>query len=66
MDLIGNVFKELLRQARDQSVKNANALADELIKDGMKIAQVEEMLQASGFENDIIDEALKDFRPENK
>lgn len=63
MDLLGNVFRELLKQARDESAKHAVRLAKELRKEGMNSSQIEEMLCASGFESDIIEEALREVAP---
>ena len=65
MDLLGNVVRELLKQARAQRVKNAAALGDEFRKEGLTNSQIEEMLFASGFEDDVVDDAMKEISPKN-
>lgn len=60
MDPLGNVFRQLIKQARDESVRNATALALSLRKEGMKRPQIEEILYANGFEEGVIAEILHD------
>lgn len=63
MDPLGNVVRELLKQARAQRVKNATSLAGEFRKEGMTDSQIEEMLFASGFDDDVVDDAMKEISP---
>ena len=58
MDPLGNVVRELMRRQHDDIVRTASNLADELKSEGMDKSQVEEMLFASGFEPDVVAEAL--------
>ena len=58
MDLLGKTVRELLKQSHSDAVRNAHSLAKELRKEGMKDSQVEEMLYASGFDADIVSEAI--------
>ena len=65
MDPLGNVVRELLRRQRDDIVRTASNLADELRNEGMDRSQVEEMLFASGFESDVVAEALESLSDQN-
>ena len=58
MDPLGNVVREFMRRQRDDIVKTASALVGELQSEGMDRSQIEEMLFASGFETDVVAEAL--------
>lgn len=62
MDLIGNTFKELFAQKHAESVRNASALAKECAKDGMRLSEVEEMLYANGFDQDVVDDTLTQIK----
>lgn len=62
MDLIGNTFRELFAQKHAESVRNASTLAKECSRDGMKPVEVEEMLYASGFEEDVVSTALAQIK----
>lgn len=62
MDPLGTVVREFLKKARADNVRNAISLAAELRnEEGMKSNQIEEMLYASGFEADIIAEAMENI-----
>jgi SOS response regulatory protein OraA/RecX len=66
MDPIGKVVREFLKKAHSNSLRNALALATELqSEENMDSDQISEMLCASGFEPDIIAEALSNL-PEKK
>jgi len=59
MDRFGNVLRDFLKKAHADQVKNAVSLGTELRQDeGMNDEQIEEMLYASGFEADVIAEAM--------
>jgi hypothetical protein len=58
MDLLGNTVREYLRQKRADNVRTARTLADEFRKEGMTNDEVAEMLCASGYEEDVIHEAI--------
>jgi aminopeptidase N len=59
MDPLGNVVRDFMKETHARNVRNAFSLAVELRKEeGMTDGQVEEMLYASGFEQDEIIDAL--------
>jgi hypothetical protein len=58
MDQLGKAMKDFIRQVRSDRVRNALALTGELSKEGMNNEQIEEMLFASGFEDDVVAEAM--------
>lgn len=58
MDPLGNAIRDFLKQTHAASVRNAVSLAMEFQDEGMKQDQIEEMLYSSGFESDVIAEAL--------
>lgn len=59
MDRFGNVLRDFLKKAHADQVRNAVSLGTELRQEeGMTDEQIEEMLYASGFEADIIAEAM--------
>jgi hypothetical protein len=59
MDPLGDVVRNFMKEAHARNVRNAFSLAAELRKEeGMTDSQIEEMLYASGFEQDEIGEAL--------
>jgi hypothetical protein len=58
MDKFGNVVRDFLKQAHATNVRNASALAGELRKEGMSGEQVEEMLFASGFDEQTVRDAM--------
>jgi hypothetical protein len=60
MDSLGKVLREYLRQKRADDVREARAMAKEMRVDGMSSAQLEEMLFASGFSSDVVEEVAKD------
>ncbi len=62
MDPLGNVVREFLKKAHADNVRNATSLAAEL-RDGesMQDDQIEEMLYASGFEADVVTEAMSNL-----
>ncbi len=66
MDPVGDIFKEYFEQARSNAVRNAFALGEEYIKDGMTAPQIREMLYASGFDGDIVKESVRRLFPEGK
>lgn len=61
MDPLGNAVRDMLRRQRDDMVRTASSLAEELKSEGMTSSQVEEMLFASGFESDVVSEAMDSF-----
>jgi len=64
MDPLGNVFREFFKTVHADNVRNAVSLAAELRDDeGMHDDQIEEMLYASGFENDVVTEAMSNLPP---
>ena len=58
MDKLGHIVREFIKQARKDEVRTALGLATELKQEGMLDSEVKEMLSASGFEEDIILDAL--------
>lgn len=58
MDPLGNAIRDFLKQTHATSVRNAVSLAMEFQDEGMKHDQIEEMLYSSGFDVDIVAEAL--------
>jgi len=65
MDPLGNAVRDMLRRQRDDMVRTASSLAEELKSEGMTPEQVEEMLFASGFDSGVVSEAMDSF-PERK
>jgi len=62
MDPLGDVVRNFMKQAHARNVRNALSLAAELRKEeGMTDDQIEEMLYASGFEQEEISEALSNL-----
>jgi hypothetical protein len=62
VDPLGNVVKDFLKKAHRDNVRNAFSLAKELRdEEGMNDEQIEEMLYASGFEADVIGEAMNEI-----
>jgi hypothetical protein len=59
MDIFGNVIRECMRRAHEQEVKQAYVIAKDFKKDGLKIAEIEEMLYSSGYDQTTVEEALK-------
>jgi hypothetical protein len=49
MDIFGNVIRECMRRAHEQEVKQAYVIAKDFKKDGLKLAEIEEMLYSSGY-----------------
>ena len=58
MDLLGEVVRNFLKESRGAAVQNAHSLATELREEGMKEPQIEEMLYASDFDEDVVVEAM--------
>lgn len=59
MDPLGNVVRDFLKKAHQDNVRNAISLAVEFQDDeGMSLDQIEEMLYSSGFDADVVAEAL--------
>lgn len=58
MDPLGKIAREFLKQAHANQVRNALALSREFRKEGMNLNQVEEMLYASGFDEEVINDTL--------
>ena len=65
MDNFGNVIRNLMQDVHSRMVLNASSLASEMRREGMTRDQVEEMLYAEGFEQDIIEEAMSSL-PQKK
>lgn len=60
MDPLGNVVRDFLKKAHADNVRNAVALGSELRSDeGMNDDQIEEMLFASGFDAQVVVEAME-------
>lgn len=55
---LGAVIREFAKQNHLKEVKNASVIALEFAKEGMSQDQIEEMLFSSGYEADVINEAL--------
>jgi hypothetical protein len=58
MDLLGNVIRNLVQDARARTVKTASKLAMSFAREGMNRDQIEEMLFAGGYESDIVYEVV--------
>jgi SOS response regulatory protein OraA/RecX len=58
MDQLGNVFRTYLSEVRASRLRSAQAMADELRRDGMSKTEIEEMLFANGFESEVIKEVI--------
>lgn len=58
MDLLGEAVRRFLKESRAAAVQNAHSLATELCEEGMREAQIEEMLYSSEFDEDIVVEAM--------
>jgi hypothetical protein len=65
MDPFGNVIRDFLKEKHAASVRNAVSLAMEFKDEGMTKDQLEEILCASGFDREIISEAM-DLIPSQK
>jgi hypothetical protein len=66
MDVLGNVFRDYLKQADANQTCNAVAMAEAFRDERMTKSQVKEMLYASGFETHIIQSALDLVFPQKK
>ena len=62
MDPLGRIVRELVRMTHEKHVRGALELAKLLRQDGMSKVQVEEMLHASGFEPEVVTDAMARFR----
>ena len=58
MDIFGNVCREYERLAHANHVKQAFALAETYKEDGLNREQIEEMLYASDYEANVVQEAM--------
>lgn len=63
MDPLGRVVRELIQRQHEDIVRTATTLAVDLKADGMDDSQVEEMLFASGFDADVVAEAMESNPP---
>jgi len=59
MDILGKVVRDYLKQAHEKEVKQAYVIAKDFKKDGLNNSEIEELLYSSGYDADIIEEALK-------
>lgn len=66
MDPVGEIFREYLKQTHSNVVRNAVALGHEFKGDGMTRGQVREMLYASGFDKQTVEESLASLFPDPK
>ena len=58
MDPLGRVVRDFLRTAHEERLATALSMAEELQKEGMTKGQIEEMLNGSGFEMNLVVEAI--------
>lgn len=58
MDPLGRVVRDFLKAAHEEKLLTAVSMAEELQKEGMNNGQIEEMLNGSGFEMDVVVEAI--------
>ena len=66
MDPLGNVVRGFLKAAHASNVRNATNLALEFLKEGMRNDQIEEMLYAGDFEQDVIAAAMASLPDKKK
>ena len=59
MDIFGNVIREFMKQAHEKEVRQAYVIARDFKKDGLKTSEIEELLFSSGYEQGVIEEALR-------
>lgn len=66
MDLLGKTVREFLKVRHDQDLKKANAMVVELRKEGMRKAEIEEMLYASGYDDQVVQEVMESLPKQKK
>lgn len=59
MDQIGSILRAYLDTAHKKSVVKASCMAEEMASSGMRRDQAYEMLLASGFTEEVSEEALE-------
>ena len=59
MDILGSVIRECMKRAHEKEVKQAYVIAKDFKEEGLKIAEIEEMLFSSGYDEAIIQEAMR-------
>jgi len=63
MDPLGRVVRELMQRQHEDLVRTASTLASDLKDEGMDDSQVMEMLFSSGFDADVVAEAMEPNPP---
>lgn len=63
MDALGQTVRDFLQVYRKKQVLTASNLAKSLRKEGMVKTQIEELLYASEYEREVIDEVLQQVFP---
>lgn len=66
MDPLGRTIRDFLTRLHGDQVQTATNLALELKKEGMSRGEIEEMLYASGYESEVVNDALADLRSNGK
>jgi hypothetical protein len=61
MDLLGRVVREYMKKAHTDNVRNATNLAMEFRDEHMNDDQIEEMLYSSGFDTNVVSEAMENI-----
>lgn len=63
MDALGQTVRDFLQVYHKKQVLTASTLAKTLRKEGMSRDQVEEMLFAGDYENEVVEEVIQQLFP---
>lgn len=66
MDPLGKTVRDFLSRLHSDEVHTATNLAMELKKEGMNRGEIEEMLYASGYESEVVNDALENLPTKSK